>query len=62
LTSEFFSLSRWGQAPVIEHDGRVFLQSASILEHLPHTLGNFDALTMELNKKSANGCFGMRAV
>lgn len=43
LTPEFRALSRWGQVPVIEHDGRVFLQSAAILEYLAHTLGRFDA-------------------
>jgi glutathione S-transferase len=42
LTPEFRSLSRWGQVPVIEHNGRVFVQSAAILEYLAHTLGRFD--------------------
>lgn len=39
LTAEFRALSRWGQVPVIEHDGRVFVQSAAILEYLADTLG-----------------------
>lgn len=43
LTPEFRALSRWGQVPVIEHNGRVFVQSAAILEYLANTLGRFDA-------------------
>jgi glutathione S-transferase len=43
LTPEFRALSRWGQVPVLEHDGRVFVQSAAILEYLAETLGRFDA-------------------
>jgi glutathione S-transferase len=42
LTPEFRALSRWGQVPVIDHNGRVFVQSAAILEYLAHTLGRFD--------------------
>jgi glutathione S-transferase len=42
LTPEFRSLSRWGQVPVLEHNGRVFVQSAAILEYLARTLGRFD--------------------
>ncbi len=41
LTPEFRALSRWGQVPVLEHDGRVLLQSAAILEYLSETLGRF---------------------
>jgi glutathione S-transferase len=41
LTPEFRALSRWGQVPVLEHDGRVLLQSAAILEYLSATLGRF---------------------
>jgi glutathione S-transferase len=41
LSPEFRALSRWGQVPVIEHNGRVFVQSAAILEYLSHTLGRF---------------------
>ncbi len=43
LTPEFLSLSRWGQVPVLEHDGRVLVQSAAILEYLAETLGRFGA-------------------
>jgi glutathione S-transferase len=42
-TAEFRRLSRWGQVPVIEHRGRVFVQSAAILEYLADTLGRFGA-------------------
>lgn len=41
LTPEFRALSRWGQVPVLEHDGRVLLQSAAILEYLAETLSRF---------------------
>lgn len=43
VTPEFRALSRWGQVPVVEHDGRVFVQSAAILEYLAHTLACFGA-------------------
>ena len=43
LTPEFRALSRWGQVPVVEHDGRVFVQSAAILEYLAHALTRFGA-------------------
>jgi glutathione S-transferase len=43
LTPEFRALSRWGQVPVVEHDGRVFVQSAAILEYLAHALSRFGA-------------------
>jgi glutathione S-transferase len=38
---EFRALSRWGQVPVLEHDGRVLLQSGAILEYLAESLGRF---------------------
>jgi glutathione S-transferase len=41
LTAGFRALSRWGQVPVLQHDGRVLLQSAAILEYLSETLGRF---------------------
>ena len=41
LTQEFRGLSRWGQVPVLEHDGQALLQSAAILEYLSETLGRF---------------------
>ncbi|MGH8276805.1 MAG: glutathione S-transferase family protein [Steroidobacteraceae bacterium] len=47
LTPEFRALSRWGQVPVLEHDGRVFVQSAAILEYLADTLGCFGAADVE---------------
>jgi glutathione S-transferase len=40
-TPEFSALSRWGQVPVLLDDGRVYLQSAAIVEHLAETLGRF---------------------
>ena len=47
LTPEFRALSRWGQVPVLEHDGRVFVQSPAILEYLADTLGSFGAADVE---------------
>src|SRR5947209_9872443 len=41
LSSEFRALSRWGQVPVLEHDQRVLVQSAAILEYLSEVLGRF---------------------
>ena len=41
LTPGFRALSRWGQVPVLEHDGRCLLQSAAILEYLSEALGGF---------------------
>ena len=43
LAPDFLALSRWGQVPVIEHRGRVFVQSAAILEYLACTLDRFGA-------------------
>lgn len=43
LRPEFRALSRWGQVPVLEHNHRVFVQSAAILEYLAGTLGRFGA-------------------
>ena len=40
-TPEFSALSRWGQVPVLLDDGRIYLQSAAIVEHLAETLGRF---------------------
>jgi len=42
-TKEFLALSRWGQVPVLEHDGRVLVQSGAILEYLAETIGVFAA-------------------
>jgi glutathione S-transferase len=53
LTPEFRALSRWGQVPVLEHDGRVLLQSSAILECLSETLGRFggaDALRQDIRE------------
>lgn len=41
LTPEFRGLSRWGQVPVLQHDGQVLLQSAAILEYLAELLDRF---------------------
>jgi glutathione S-transferase len=41
LTPEFRTLSRWGQVPVLQHDTRVLLQSAAILEYLSETFDRF---------------------
>jgi glutathione S-transferase len=41
LTAEFRALSRWGQVPVLEHDGHILLQSPAILEYLAELLGHF---------------------
>jgi glutathione S-transferase len=40
-TSEFLALSRWGQVPVLVDSGRIYAQSAAIVEHLAETLGRF---------------------
>jgi len=40
-TPEFLALSRWGQVPVLVDNERVYLQSASIVEHLAETLDRF---------------------
>ncbi|MDJ0894363.1 MAG: glutathione S-transferase family protein [Alphaproteobacteria bacterium] len=45
LTDWFQELSRWGQVPVLEHDGRVLVQSPAILEYLSENLGRFAADT-----------------
>jgi glutathione S-transferase len=46
-TPEFRVLSRWGQVPVFQHDGRVLLQSAAILEYLSETLDRFGGAEAE---------------
>jgi glutathione S-transferase len=43
LTPEFRALSRWGQVPVLQHDGRALVQSAAILEYLCEALDRFGA-------------------
>jgi glutathione S-transferase len=47
LTPDFRALSRWGQVPVLEHDGRVFVQSAAILEYLAEMLACFGAADVD---------------
>ena len=51
LTPEFRSFSRWSQVPVLKHDGRVFLQSAAILEYLADTLHCFGAADAEARQQ-----------
>jgi glutathione S-transferase len=46
-TLEFLTLSRWGQVPVMEHEGRIFVQSPAILEYLADTLGRFGTANVE---------------
>ena len=43
-TPEFRKLSRWAQVPVMEHEGRIFVQSAAILEYLADRLACFRAV------------------
>jgi len=50
-TPAFRALSRWGQVPVLQDDGEVFLQSAAIIEHLSHTLSVFEGET-EFEKRA----------
>ena len=50
-TLAFRALSRWGQVPVLEHDGRVFVQSAAILEYLADTLGCFGAADEDVRQQ-----------
>jgi glutathione S-transferase len=40
-TPEFLALSRWGQVPVLVESGRIYNQSAAIVEYLAETLGRF---------------------
>jgi glutathione S-transferase len=40
-TPEFLALSRWAQVPILVDNGRTYLQSAVIVEHLAETLGRF---------------------
>jgi glutathione S-transferase len=47
LAPEFRALSRWGQVPVLEHEGRVLVQSAAILEYLADTLSCFNTEELE---------------
>jgi glutathione S-transferase len=46
-SAEFRSMSRWGQVPVLEHNGKVLVQSAAILEYLAETLGRFTTVDAE---------------
>jgi glutathione S-transferase len=53
-TPEFLALSRWGQVPVLVDNGRVYHQSAAIVEHLAATLGRFqgaDPATRQLARE-----------
>jgi glutathione S-transferase len=40
-TPEFLALSRWGQVPVLVDNGRIYNQSAAIVEYLADTLFRF---------------------
>jgi glutathione S-transferase len=51
LTPEFRQLSRWGQVPVLEHNGHVLVQSAAILEYLAETLGCFYPADPEMRQR-----------
>jgi len=57
LTPEFRALSRWGQVPVLRHDGRVLLQSAAILEYLAETLGRFGGAGAEARQHISEWLF-----
>jgi Glutathione S-transferase, N-terminal domain len=59
LTPEFRALSRWGQVPVLEHEGRVFVQSAAILEYLAETLDCFAAADVAARQHIREWLFGM---
>lgn len=50
LTPEFRNLSRWGQVPVLDHNGHVLVQSAAILEYLAQTLGCFYPVDLEMRQ------------
>jgi glutathione S-transferase len=59
-TPEFLALSRWGQVPVLIDSGRVYLQSAAIVEHLAETLGQFqgaDPVTRQAATGTSMSCF-----
>jgi glutathione S-transferase len=49
-SAEFLALSRWGQVPVLEHEGRRLTQSAAILEYLSELLGRFGAAAADVRQ------------
>ena len=51
LAPEFRGLSRWGQVPVLEHNGHVYVQSAAILQYLAETLGCFNPVDPEMRQR-----------
>ena len=51
LAPEFRQLSRWGQVPVLEHNGHVLVQSAAILQYLAETLGCFYPADTEMRQQ-----------
>ena len=57
-TPEFLALSRWGQVPVLVDGGRIHLQSAAIVEHLPKHWADFGALIRQRAKPCGSGCTG----
>jgi len=55
LTPEFRALSRWGQVPVIEHNGRVFVQSATSWNTWQMRSAASAHVTMKLVSTSGSG-------
>src|SRR6185437_4746795 len=49
-TPEFLAMSRWGQVPVLRHEGKTLVQSATILEYLAGTLGKFGGDSEEIRE------------
>jgi glutathione S-transferase len=58
-TSEFLALSRWGQVPVLVDSGRIYTQTAAIVEHLAETLVRFQGRDLATARLFGNGCTGM---
>jgi glutathione S-transferase len=58
-TAEFLALSRWGQVPVLVDSGRIYHQSAAIVEHLAQTLGRLQGGDAATRRPAGTGCTGM---
>jgi glutathione S-transferase len=54
-TSEFLALSRWGQVPVLADNGRIYTQSAAIVEHLAETLVRFQGRDLATAIRNGSG-------